>query len=344
MKIEQVKIKSFKSLQDFEGNFSQHHVLLVGENSIGKSSIIQFIEIALGKQTNIPVNATGEGIVITNINGEKYTFAVKMKEGKPVVTITSPNGLKDTSKGALANVVGAIDFDIDKFADLSKTKAGRKEQVDEFKTFLPQETINFFNQMEAKIKTTYDERASLNRMIKENEINVNSSPLINRIGFEKFEKVNTDSLFTEMQTAQKTNEKLVGFAAKVSELKNQSIAHKSELKETLEQIEALKLKAFNLKETLDINEDKIKVGEKYLTENKPIDLSDFEEKLKSANKINKDFEVPSMEIFGINQKNFEEELENMATDAENSGAPNLNPRVPSVNEMVDLYGQAWRVS
>ncbi len=59
-------------------------------------------------------------------------------------------------------------------------------------------------------------------------------------------------------------------------------------------------------------------------------------------KINKDFEVPSMKLFGINQKNFEAELENMATDAEISGAPSLNPRVPSVNEMVDLYGKAWR--
>ena len=36
------------------------------------------------------------------------------------------------------------------------------------------------------------------------------------------------------------------------------------------------------------------------------------------------------------------ELENMASDAEISGAPGLNPRVPSVNEMVDLYGKAWR--
>ena len=66
--------------------------------------------------------------------------------------------------------------------------------------------------------------------------------------------------------------------------------------------------------------------------------------IKGLYKINKDFEVPSMKNFGINEKNFEEELKNMATDAENSGAPNLNPRVPSVNEMVDLYGQAWRVS
>ena len=67
-----------------------------------------------------------------------------------------------------------------------------------------------------------------------------------------------------------------------------------------------------------------------------------EKLIKGLYKINNDFEVPSMKGFGINEKNFEEELENMATDAEISGAPNLNPRVPSVSEMVDLYGKAWR--
>ena len=67
-----------------------------------------------------------------------------------------------------------------------------------------------------------------------------------------------------------------------------------------------------------------------------------EKLIKGLYKINNDFDVPSMKAFGVNEKNFEEELENMATDAEVSGAPNLNPRVPSVGEMVDLYGKAWR--
>ena len=66
-----------------------------------------------------------------------------------------------------------------------------------------------------------------------------------------------------------------------------------------------------------------------------------EKLIKGLYKINNDFDVPSMKTFGIDEKNFEEELENMATDAEVSGAPNLNPRVPTVNEMVDLYGKAW---
>ena len=67
-----------------------------------------------------------------------------------------------------------------------------------------------------------------------------------------------------------------------------------------------------------------------------------EKLIKGLYKMNKDFDVPSMKKFGINEKNFEGKLKNMATDAEVSGAPNLNPRVPSVSEMVDLYGKAWR--
>ena len=76
----------------------------------------------------------------------------------------------------------------------------------------------------------------------------------------------------------------------------------------------------------------------------PDDKDDIacEKLIKGLYKINNDFDVPSMKTFGIDEKNFEEELENMATDAEVSGAPNLNPRVPTVNEMVDLYGRAWR--
>ena len=66
-----------------------------------------------------------------------------------------------------------------------------------------------------------------------------------------------------------------------------------------------------------------------------------EKLVKGLYKMNKDFDVPSMKKFGIDEKNFEEKLKNMATDAEVSGAPNLNPRVPTVNEMVDLYGKAW---
>ena len=67
-----------------------------------------------------------------------------------------------------------------------------------------------------------------------------------------------------------------------------------------------------------------------------------EKLIKGLYKLNNDFDVPSMKTFGIDEKNFEDQLENMATDAEISGAPGLNPRVPSIKEMINLYGEAWR--
>ena len=72
------------------------------------------------------------------------------------------------------------------------------------------------------------------------------------------------------------------------------------------------------------------------------DSTACEKLIKGLYKLNNDFDVPSMKTFGIDEKNFEDQLENMATDAEISGAPGLNPRVPSIKEMINLYGEAWR--
>ncbi len=56
---------------------------------------------------------------------------------------------------------------------------------------------------------------------------------------------------------------------------------------------------------------------------------------------NKNLEVPSIEAFGIDRREFENALGQMAEDALRSGAPNLNPRVPTKDEIIDLYRQAW---
>ncbi len=52
-------------------------------------------------------------------------------------------------------------------------------------------------------------------------------------------------------------------------------------------------------------------------------------------------EVPSISGFGIAQDQFENRLEQMADDALRSGAPNNNPRVPTKEEIIELYLKAW---
>lgn len=57
--------------------------------------------------------------------------------------------------------------------------------------------------------------------------------------------------------------------------------------------------------------------------------------------LNKDLSVPSPCAYGIDKKRYFELLPTMAQQALDSGSPANNPRIPSVAEAVELYGQVW---
>ena len=156
--IKKVQINEFKAIKDFDESFENNIILLKGDNGVGKSSVIQFIEIALGKQKNIPPNATGEGEVIADFRGNQYLFQVAFKDGKPIVTITAPDGMKDNKKSTLAGIVGAIDFDIDKFVEQSKSLSGRKEQIETYKKFLDKEIVEQIERYESNVAINYEQR------------------------------------------------------------------------------------------------------------------------------------------------------------------------------------------
>ncbi len=57
--------------------------------------------------------------------------------------------------------------------------------------------------------------------------------------------------------------------------------------------------------------------------------------------LSKDLQVPTLAEFGINEEKFMSLLPTMAEQAQASGSPGNNPRVPSVEEMVELYKKVW---
>lgn len=57
--------------------------------------------------------------------------------------------------------------------------------------------------------------------------------------------------------------------------------------------------------------------------------------------INRDLEVPGPKQFGIVQKHFEDNIHVMAEQALASGSPANNPRVPEVEEIIDIYRKLW---
>jgi alcohol dehydrogenase class IV len=58
--------------------------------------------------------------------------------------------------------------------------------------------------------------------------------------------------------------------------------------------------------------------------------------------LNQELNVPTLSQFGIDKATYFDSLTLMAKQAISSGSPSNNPRVASVDEMIELYRQVWR--
>ncbi|QUJ69995.1 iron-containing alcohol dehydrogenase (plasmid) [Photobacterium sp. GJ3] len=57
--------------------------------------------------------------------------------------------------------------------------------------------------------------------------------------------------------------------------------------------------------------------------------------------LNQDLKVPTLSAFGINKAQYFSLLDTMAEQALASGSPNNNPRVPSKEQVIELYEKVW---
>lgn len=280
-----VNIKDFKAIKDLKTEVNGHNVFLRGMNGVGKSSFMDFIEIALGKSSIIPPNTNIEGQVIIDKDGRKYEFSVKLesKTGKPKVTVKLPEGTRDTSKSVIAGIVGLNSFDIDNFVNLSTTEAGRKKQVEEFKKFLDEETRSFLAKYEASVKVHFDERTELNRDIAKLEGSVKLHPMINHAHeLTKFTETKTEAVLEELKLAQTHNEKVNKVIA------NNEQRAKDNEKDTL-RIQELEASILLLKSEIKNRTDLTTQANEWLKSNtlKPTDA--LEKQLTDASKNNKDY-------------------------------------------------------
>ena len=268
--IKKVQIKEFKAIKDFDESFENNIILLKGDNGVGKSSVIQFIEIALGKQKNIPPNATGEGEVIADFRGNQYLFQVAFKDGKPIVTITAPDGMKDNKKSTLAGIVGAIDFDIDKFVEQSKSLSGRKEQIETYKKFLDKEIVEQIERYESNVAINYEQRTIANRELK----TIDGAIALHPMKGENLniEPIDVSDVFQKQKEANEHNSKIEVTESTLLQLKQENERYDSEIA--------------RLMDLAKVNKDRIDKGEAFLKSNTKIDVTEFETKLQNANEIN----------------------------------------------------------
>ena len=63
--------------------------------------------------------------------------------------------------------------------------------------------------------------------------------------------------------------------------------------------------------------------------------------LQELHALNDELQVPTPEQFGIDRHTFMDLLPTMAAQALASGSPNNNPRVPNIEEVMEIYKQLW---
>ena len=74
----------------------------------------------------------------------------------------------------------------------------------------------------------------------------------------------------------------------------------------------------------------------------PVDQIAAEALVDGLEQLNVDLQVPRLgQCRGMDENRFRDGVQKMARDALASGSPQNNPRVPSDQEIVDLYRKAW---
>jgi len=282
MRVQTVKVKKFKVLENFEADIKGNNVFLVGENGLGKSSLINAIKIALGDQSHIPPSGEGEWTVVTTKENGTYSFRVKLKDGKAVVEVTSPDGLKDSRKGTIAALTGAMSFDIDEFLKLSDSKAGQKKQVEIYKSFFDDEIIKELDKYAVNVKALESQRTEIGRDRDRLKSVIESNVFKNEINLSKFKEVDTAVLLDSLNKANTKNETIKGVVSATAEKLSNANKCDASIKELEEKIVLLK----EQKEGFLAD---YKKGSEWLKEskNQPIDTTDIQTQINDASDTNK---------------------------------------------------------
>lgn len=282
MRVIKLKNINYKCLEDFNADLDGHSVILLGDNEVGKSSLLQWIKISLGDKSCIPPNTNGSGEMVVEINGKEVTFKLELDNGVPNIKVRGEGISIDNNKSAIAQLVGATKFNPEKFVRLSETESGRKEQVKEFKeTFIEEDIRKGLAIHEANAKNYYDQRTEVNRDVTKLEGAVKANPMYNHIHeLDKFQPVDVSAVMTERDKAQKNNANINTVKSEI-EISDKAITN---AKKEIAELQA-KIDAHNA--VIDLNIEKITKGNEWLKTHAEISTEQFDAQIASATETNK---------------------------------------------------------
>lgn len=319
MKIQKVRFQNFKNVPNIEKELNGSNILLIADNTFGKSNFMRGIKAALAGTVGKNAIKEGEkkaevevGMADFNeegqpIEGTDYTFKLKVrknKEGDEVVAleVTAPNGMVETKKTMIGSIAGEVELDYD-FVELSKSEKGKKKQVEIIRSYLSAEDKEALGVWESKAKKAYDDRTEIGRTVKTLEGYVAELGITSKDVEQYKDKKDKEikELNDAIEKASETNTKIEGVADKVKLLQDRKGKIPGDVKKAEDKIAAIKKELeeaeLNLKslesEALE-TEDKITKGEEWLLKNKVVVIKDLQQQLNDANAHNINYEKVQM--------------------------------------------------
>ena len=272
-KVLKVKVSNFKNIKDLEVTLEGKSVFIIGDNALGKTSLIQAIFSTLSnkKAPKQPIMQGAEEasvMIIIGNDGKEYKIEKTFAGEKETLQITSPDGFKTSKVGNLETLIGDINFDILKFVDLSNSVPGRREQVKMIRQFIPEEQNKRIDAINEGIKLCEEERTEINKDITKLKTKTATTTFSEDVRDKYKEPIVVTEVMAKLDEANKANAK-VGEAEKERGYQN---------------IEADKLKQNikTLQEQLKDKESKIEQLNKQLEVTKRIETKVFEDSIKDS--------------------------------------------------------------
>ncbi len=283
-KLLRAKIRNFKPIKDFEAEVNGQNFWLLGENSVGKTSFQQLLKIAMGDADSIPPSMVADGHFWLDKDGQEYQSKVVAKDGKVSIKVTLPDNSVEDKKTVIRGIFGGVDFNIQEFVDWSKTAEGRRKQIKEFKSMLPQDCIEIIDNIEKEIDNRYKDRTAVNQKIDSLKGYIKECKLF---GDDlKVQPVDVAVINADMEKAMSHN-------AKIKEVKTRFDERAKSIQSKADRVEAIKKEIERLTNEMIAVEDEIVVekstqekAEEYLKKTLPIDTAPLMTAINNASETN----------------------------------------------------------
>ena len=249
MKIVKVTFDKFRNVPDGTYDLNGKNIILVAENTYGKSNFMKGILATVGAipfgKTAIRHGANKSSVEIVcaeykdwqPVPGTEYKFRAELKqdkgEEKVKLEVTAPNGFRDQKKTTIGTIAGELELDYN-LVELSRTTAGKKRQLEIFKSYLDDETKQILAVEENKIQSAYNDRTEVGRKLKSVDGFIKEAGLTDDHFRQYAEPVDTTSLRQQRDAAYSHNKK----REEVKYRMNERTGSIREIEQKIKQLEA----------------------------------------------------------------------------------------------------------